>query len=67
MLTGGVTLDIGLIEVAAATYGVETQSLAFMDRQRLYIIQATFKLDIMGKQYKTSREEDRRKRPRQYQ
>jgi hypothetical protein len=67
MLTGGVSLDMGLIEVSAATYGVETQALAFMDRQRIYTLQATFKLDLMGKQYKTSREEDRRKHPRQYQ
>lgn len=65
-LTGGAKLDMFFIEIAAVTYGVETQSLAFMDRERRYMVQLTFKLDVMGKSHFSERDEDRRKHPRSY-
>lgn len=65
-LGGGVALDLYFLKASAVTYGVDNQSYAFMDRERRYMIQLDFKLDIGGKKFRTMREEDRRRRPRVY-
>lgn len=65
-LGGGVALDLYFLKVSAVTYGVDNQSYAFMDRERRYMIQLDLKLDIGGKVMRTKREEDRRRRPREY-
>lgn len=65
-LCGGVSLDMGFIKVAAVTYGIDNQAYAFMDRERRYMLQIDFGMDIGGKVFKTNREENRRKRPREY-
>ena len=65
-LTGGVSLDMGFLKVAAVTYGVDNQAYAMMDRERRYMLQIDIGLDIGGKVFKTNRDENRRKYPRQY-
>lgn len=64
--TAGAKLDMGFFDVAAVTYGSQQQSLAFMDRERRYMLQLGFKFDVWGQKSRTMREEDRRKRPREY-
>lgn len=65
-LGGGVALDLGFFKVSAVTYGVDDMSYAFMERERRYMVQFDFKLDVGGKEYRTRREDDRRKHPRDY-
>jgi hypothetical protein len=65
-ITGGVKADVWFLEVAAVTYGVENQSLAFMDRERRYMLQATLKFDFMSKKTRSLREEDHYRRPRMF-
>ena len=65
-LTAGVKLSFWFLDVSAVTYGIEDQALAFMDRERRYMLQATLRFDIMGKGLRPDRDEDRRKHPRQY-
>ncbi|MBI3543022.1 MAG: hypothetical protein HY075_07095 [Deltaproteobacteria bacterium] len=62
----GAKLDMFFLEVSAVTYGVENQSVAFMDREQRYMLQLTLKFDVMGKQKPPERDEDRRKHPRSY-
>jgi hypothetical protein len=63
---GGVELDMLFIKIAAVTYGVETQSLAYMDRERRYMLQFTLKLDMMGQTFKSNRDLERIKHPRAF-
>ncbi|MBI3557145.1 MAG: hypothetical protein HY074_12850 [Deltaproteobacteria bacterium] len=65
-LTAGAKISWLFFDVSAVTYGVEDQSLAFMDRERRYMLQATLRFDIMGRGLRPDRDEDRRKHPRQY-
>ncbi len=63
--TAGVGLDMWLIRVAAATYAVETQTLAGMDKERRFALQLEFGFDLARKTSRTGRQEDRYRRPRQ--
>ncbi len=65
-LTFGAKLSFLFFDLSAVTYGVEDQSLAFMDRERRYMVQATLRFDIMGKGLRPERDQDRAKHPRQY-
>ncbi len=64
--TVGVGLDLATIKVTASTYGVQNQSLALMNRERRYMAQFIWRFDLMGVEFKTKRDEYRRKHPRSY-
>jgi hypothetical protein len=60
----GGTFDIGLFKITGVTYGVEQQNVAFLDRERFYMVQFTFSLDVGGGKGRSAREEYRRRHPR---
>lgn len=63
-LTAGAKLDLWFLEVSAVTYGVDTQSMAGLDREHRYMAQVTLKLDLLGKKSNSMRGVERKKYPR---
>ncbi|MGE4234204.1 MAG: hypothetical protein AB7F43_12820 [Bacteriovoracia bacterium] len=65
-LTGGVGFDFWFLRVTAVTYGVQTQSATYLDRERRYMVQAVLRFDLLGEEVPTNRDEERRKHPRKF-
>ncbi len=65
-LTGGFYYDFWLMKLSAVTYAVDTQSLAMMDRERRYLLQLTMRLDLIGVDRRTLKEDDRYRYPRRF-
>lgn len=65
-ITYGVSAQIWGFEWSAVSYGVENQSLAFLDRERRYMLELKTSFDLMGKAGSRQKEADRKKHPRDY-
>jgi hypothetical protein len=63
-ISAGVGVDLFLLEISAATYGVENLSISGVDRERRYMLQITMALDLFDMNFKNPRTSDRKKYPR---
>ncbi len=64
--TAGAKVEFFAFEFSAVTYAVENQSAAFMQIERRYMGQVTWKFDILGTEFPTERDRAKRTRPRTY-
>lgn len=64
--TAGAKASVWPFDVSAVTYSVENQALAFMNRERRYMVQLTLEFDMLGEEFNTTRYRYRRMRPREY-
>jgi hypothetical protein len=62
-LTFGAGINIWFFNIQAVSYGVENQSLAFMDRERRYMVQSVLSFELDAPK-KTGRDSERKKHPR---
>jgi hypothetical protein len=64
--TAGLGLDLWFVELAVASYAVESLPLWAQSTERRYALQLTFKLDASSDKDRSAAERERRKRPRLY-
>lgn len=64
--TAGLGLEFWNLKLNVASYAENTKSIARMDEDRRYMLQFTFFLDMLSKEGKTLKEDDRYKYPRKF-